>query len=101
MADFGERALPVLQEALSDRRLSDQAAVRALAEIGTPAVSLLLDALEHERLPARRSAANALLDLLAGGTLPEESVKQILAAQKSLTLYGEPKRIEVLETYGI
>jgi HEAT repeat protein len=101
LANFDERALPVLQEALSDRRLSDQAAVHALAEIGTPAVSILLVALEHERLPARRSAANALLDMLAGGTLPEENVEQILAAQKALTLYGEPKRIGVLETYGI
>ena len=101
LANFGQRALPQLQEALSDRRLSDQAAIHSLEIIGVPAIPMLLDALEHDRLPARRSAANALLNLLAVGSLPEESVQQILEVHKALTLYGEPRKIEILEKYGI
>ena len=101
LANFGEKALPDLQEALSDRRLSDQAAIHALERIGLPALPLLLDALKHERLPARRAAADALLNMLAGGTLPEESQQLILQKQKELALYGETKRLGVLEEYGV
>jgi HEAT repeat protein len=101
LANFGERALPQLQEALRDRRLSDQASIHSLEIIGLPAVPILLGALNHERLPARRSAADALLNLLAGELLPEESVQQIVDAHKLLTLYGDPKQIEILEKYGI
>ena len=101
LANFGERSLPQLQEALRDRRLSDQAAIHSLEIIGVPAIPMLLDALVLDRLPARRSAANALLNLLAGGSLPDEIVQQILEAHKALTLYGEPRRIEILEKYGI
>jgi HEAT repeat protein len=99
LANFGERALPQLQEALQDRRISDQAAIHSLEIIGLPAIPVLLDALNHDRLPARRSAANALLNLLAGGSLPEEIVQQILEVQKALTLYGESRKIGILEEY--
>jgi len=99
LGNFGKRSLPPLQEALGDNRLSDQAALQALGMIGLPALPLLLEGLEHDRLPARRAAADALLNLLATGSLPDEDQQQILQFRKELTFYGEPALVDVLGNF--
>jgi outer membrane protein assembly factor BamB/HEAT repeat protein len=59
-----ERSLPVLRRFL-DRRDEDLQlkTFEIIRRIGPPAIPLLVDLLRHERVPIRRSAVDALIDL--------------------------------------
>ncbi|UCC53597.1 MAG: HEAT repeat domain-containing protein, partial [Anaerolineaceae bacterium] len=97
---FGEEALEPLQEALEDDGLPDQAAILGLEEVGGPAVEILLSALGHKRLPARRAAANALVRLYVGDELGEREQQLILDQEEIVALYadavvgGDVERVE-------
>ena len=95
LGTFGERAIEPLQEALVDVTLPDRATVQALEKIGGPVVTILLEALHHKRLPARRAAANALTRLLKSGILNSQQTSLIMEQNETVAAYVDANLVDV------
>jgi HEAT repeat protein len=78
--------IPILKD---EHQPTRQAAVKALGQIGGPAVYPLIDALKYENLDVRRAAAVALVTIYESGRLEAQEKNNILARENDIKHYCE------------